>query len=148
MVHTKVQEPMDGNSLSALLKAKQETHRTMIILHCRQSWEASKTIIGYGHPPTTAIQTRHPDDGPAEQGESTSFGPTTSVGQTPFGPTLTTRSVTARQLQMDNLMDHKTLATGRDPPTDKGGRGTTNNPHKHSLQSMQEHGTGRATEWE
>ena len=51
MVHTKVQEPMDDNSLSALLKAKQETHRTMMILHCRQSWEESETIIGYGPPP-------------------------------------------------------------------------------------------------
>jgi len=48
---------------------------------------------------------------------------------------------------MDNLLDYKTPAKGRDPPTDKGGRGTTNNPHKHSLQSMQEYGTGRATEW-
>jgi len=132
MVHTKVQEPMDDNSLSALLKANQETHRTMMILHCRQSWEKSETIIGYAPPPTAATQTRHHADGPAEQGESTRFGPTTSVGPTPFGPTLTTRIAAARQLKMDNLLDHKTPAKGRDPPTDKGGRGTTNNLHKHS----------------
>jgi len=51
MVHTQAQESMDDNSLNALLKTRQETHRTMTILHCRQRWEASETIIGYGPPP-------------------------------------------------------------------------------------------------
>jgi len=37
IVHTTVQEPMDDNRLSACLKATQETHCNMMILHCRQS---------------------------------------------------------------------------------------------------------------
>ena len=61
---------MDDNSLSALLKANQETHRNMMILHYRQSWEESELMIGYSPTPTTATQTRHQDDGPVEQGES------------------------------------------------------------------------------
>jgi len=51
MIHTQAQETMDDNSLNALLKAKEETHRTKTILYCRQRWEASETIIGYGPPP-------------------------------------------------------------------------------------------------
>jgi len=43
---------MDDNRLSASLKATQETYRNMMILHCCQSWEESKMIIGYGSPPT------------------------------------------------------------------------------------------------
>jgi len=38
---------MDDNSLSALLKANQETHRNMMILHYRQSWEESELIISF-----------------------------------------------------------------------------------------------------
>jgi len=137
IVYTNVQEPVDDNSLSTLLKANQETHRNMMILHCRQSWEESEFIIGYGLPTTTATPTRHHDDGPAEQGKITPFGPTT----------LTTRIATARQLKMDSLLNDKTPAKGRDPPKDKGGTGTANHLHKHSQKPVQDHGTGRAKEW-
>jgi len=41
----------------ASLKATQETHRNMMILHCLQSWEESEMIIGYGPPPTKAALT-------------------------------------------------------------------------------------------
>jgi len=144
---------MDDNSLDALLIAKRETFRTTTTVYCHQRWITSRTIMGYGPPPPAAAQDGQPDDGPTEQdgpveqGESTSFGPTISVGQIPLGPTINTRSVTARQLQMDNLTDHRTPAKGRDPPTDKEGRGTTNYPHKHSLPSMQVYDTGGATKW-
>jgi len=57
IVHTAVQEPMDDNELSASLKATQETHCNMMILHCRQRWEESEMTIGYGPPPTTAAPT-------------------------------------------------------------------------------------------
>ena len=133
---------MDDNSLDALLIAKRETFRTTTTVYCHQRWITSRTIMGYGPPPPAAAQDGQPDDGPTEQdgpveqGESTSFGPTISVGQIPLGPTLNTRSVTARQLQIDNLPDHRTSAKAREPPTDKGGRGTTNHPHKHSLPSL------------
>jgi len=53
--HTK---PLNDNSLNALLKANHETHRTMTILHCRQSWEASETIIGYMPPPPPPLPRR------------------------------------------------------------------------------------------
>jgi len=48
---------MDDNRLSASLKATQETHRNMMILHCRQSWEESELIFDYGPPPTKAALT-------------------------------------------------------------------------------------------
>jgi len=60
IVHTTVQEPMDDNRLSASLKATQETHCNMTILHCRQNWGESEMIIGYGPPPTkTALTIQH-----------------------------------------------------------------------------------------
>jgi len=49
--------PMDDNRLSASLKATQETHRNMMILHCRQSWEESELIFDYGPSPTKAVLT-------------------------------------------------------------------------------------------
>ena len=55
--HTVVQEPMADNRLSAFLQATQETHRNIMILHCRQYWEESEMIIGYGPPPTKAALT-------------------------------------------------------------------------------------------
>ena len=57
IAHTVVQEPMDDTRLSASLKAKQETHRNMMILHCRQCWAESQILIGYGPPPTQAALT-------------------------------------------------------------------------------------------
>jgi len=127
---------MDDNSLSASLKATQETHRNMMILHCRQSWEESEMIIGYGPPPTIAIPIIQYGDGPAEQQEITPFGPTT----------LPTRTTTARQLKMDSPLNDKTQAKGRDPSTGKGGGGTEYNPQKHSQELVQDQGTGRAKE--
>jgi len=51
---------MDYNSLSASLKATQETHRNMMILHCHLSWEESEMIISYGPSPTkTALTMQH-----------------------------------------------------------------------------------------
>jgi len=127
---------MDDSSLSASLKATQETHRNVMILHCRQNWEESVIIIGYVPPSTTATPTRQYDDGPAEQWEITPFRLTT----------LTTHIATARQLKMDSLLNDKTPAKGRDPATGKGGRGTANNPQKHSQEPVQDRGTGRAEE--
>jgi len=66
IVRTAVQEPMDDNRLSASLKATQETHCNMMILHCRQSWEESEMTIGHGPPPTTAARTMQYGEGPAE----------------------------------------------------------------------------------
>jgi len=48
---------MDDNRLSAFLQATQETHRNIMILHCRQYWEESEMIIDYGPPPTQAALT-------------------------------------------------------------------------------------------
>ena len=45
LVHTAVQEPIDANRLNASLQATQETHRNMMILHCRRSWEESEMTI-------------------------------------------------------------------------------------------------------
>jgi len=118
---------MDDNQLSASLKATQETHRNMMILHCRQSWEESEMIIGYGPPPTTAAPTTQYGEGPAEQREITPLGPTTH----------TTRIITARQLKMDSSQNDKIPAKGRDPVKSKGGRDTENNPQKYSQEPAQ-----------
>jgi len=83
---------MDDNELSASLKATQEIHRNMMIQDCRQSWEESEMIIGYGLPPTTAPPMMQQGEGPAGQQEITPLGPTTH----------TTRPITARQLKMDS----------------------------------------------
>ena len=48
---------MDDNRFSAFLKATQGSHRNMMILHCRQCWEESEMISGYGFPPTQAALT-------------------------------------------------------------------------------------------
>jgi len=56
VVHTAVQGPMDDNGFCACLKATQETHRNMMIIHCRQCWEESE-MIGYAPPPTQAALT-------------------------------------------------------------------------------------------
>jgi len=83
---------MDNNELSASLKTIQETHRNMMIQHCRQSWEESETTIAYGPPPTTATPLTHQGDGPAKQREIAPLGLSTH----------TTRTTTARQLKMEN----------------------------------------------
>jgi len=111
---------MDDNRLSASIEATQETHRNMIFLHCRQSWEESEMTIGHGPPPTMANRTMQYGEGPAEQQEITPLEPIQH----------TTRTITARQLKMDSSQNEKITAKGRDPVKSKGGRGTENIPHK------------------
>jgi len=111
---------MDDNRLSASLKAAQQTHRNMIFLHYRQSWEESEMTIGHGPPPTTAARTMQYDEGHAEQQEITPPEPTQH----------TTRTTIARQLKMDSSQKENIPAKGRDPVKSKGGRGTENNPKK------------------
>ena len=114
---------MHDNRLSASLKATQETHRNMMILHCRQSWEESETTIGHGPPPTTADRTKPYGEGPAEQ-----------QGITPLEPKQhTTRTTTARQLKMDSSQNEKITAKGRDPVKSKGDKGMENNPQKNQI---------------
>jgi len=118
IVHTAVQEPMDDNELSTSLKAIQETHRNMMILHCRQSWEESEMTIGHDPPPTTAPPLTHQGEGPAEQREITPLGPTTH----------TTRTTTARQLKMESSQHDNIPAKERDIVKSEVGGGTDNNP--------------------
>jgi len=44
------------------------------------------------------------------------------------------------------VLSSQTPAKGKDPPTNKGGRDTANNPHIHSQKPLQGHGTCRAKE--
>ena len=111
IIHTQLQEAMDDNSRYALLIARRETLRTTTTLYCHQRWIASRTIMGYGAPSPAAAQEGHPDDGPTEQERSTPSEPT-SVRQTPLTPTTNTRSITARQLQMDDLPSTQGHGTG------------------------------------
>jgi len=83
---------MDDNRLSASLKVTQKTHRNVLFLHCRQSWEESEMTIGHGPPLITAARTRQYGEGPAEQQEITPLEP----------KHFTTRTATARQLKMDS----------------------------------------------
>jgi len=120
LVHTAAQEPIDANRLNASLKATQETHCNMMILHCRQSWEESEMTIGHGPTPTTADRTMQHGEGPAEQQKITPLEPKQH----------TTRTATARQLKMDSTQDEKITTKGRGPVKSKGEKGMENNPHK------------------
>jgi len=127
---------MDDNELSAFLKAIQETHRNMMILHCRQSWEEFEMTIGYGSPSTTAAPVRHSGEGPAEHREISPLGLTAH----------TTLTTTARQLTVDGSQNDTNPATGRNSVKSKGGWGTEINPQKYSQKPTQGQVTGRAKE--
>ena len=77
----------------------------MMIQHCKESWEESKRIIGYGPPPTAATQTTHHSAGPTQQAET---GPGAPL--TPSTPT-----ITARKLNMEILQFDSHSAKERDP---------------------------------
>jgi len=100
---------MDENELSASLKAIQETHRNMMIQHCRQSWEESETTIGYGPPPTAAPQLTHRSVGPTKQNETAPRAL----------PTPSTRTTTAHKLKMESPQLDITPAKERDPVKSK-----------------------------
>jgi len=136
MVHTGVQEPMDDNEFSASLKATQETHRNMMILHCRQSWEESGMTISYDPPPTAAAPTTQQGEGLAEQREIPPLGPTTHI----------TYVTSARQLMMDSPQKSKIPVTGKDPVNSEGVRGTDSNPQNDSHKPAQGREKGRAKE--
>ena len=136
IVHTNEQEPIYDNRLSASLKGTQETHRNMMIRHCRQTWEESEMTIGYGPPPTTVAPTMQYGEGPSEQRKITPLGPTTH----------TTRIKTARKLKMDSSQNDNIPAKGRDPSKGKGDRGTENNPQTYNQEPAQDRETGRAKE--
>jgi len=119
IVHTAVQEPIDANRLNVSLKATQETHRNMMILHCRQSWEESEMTIGHGPPPITADRTTQHDEGPSVQQEITSLEPKQH----------TTRTTIARQLKMNSTQNEKIRAKGRDSAKSKGERGMGKKPN-------------------
>jgi len=110
---------MDDNELSASLKAIQETHRNMMIQHCRQSWEESEATIGYGPPPTTAPTLTHQGEGPVKQREIAPLGLSTH----------TTRTTTARQLKMESPQQDNIPVKERDLVKSKVDGGTGNNPH-------------------
>ena len=93
LVHSGIQETLDEDDRSASLKAIQETHRIMMIHHCRQSWEDSERIIGFGLPLKAATETPHRNTGLNKQ---TGIGPGTSF----IAPTT---NATARQLDMEPL---------------------------------------------
>jgi hypothetical protein len=97
IVHTAVQEPIDANRLNASLKATQETHRNMMILHCRQSWGESGMTIGHGPTPITADRMMKHGEGPAEQLDITPLEPKQH----------TPKTTTARQLKMDSTQKEK-----------------------------------------
>jgi len=69
----------------------------MMIQHCKQSWEESKRIIGYGPPPTAATQTTHHIAGPTQQTET---GP--GAPFTPSTPTTTVRKLNMEHPQLDS----------------------------------------------
>jgi len=121
VVHTGTQETMDDNELSASLKAIQETHRNMMIQHCRQSWEESDTTIGYGPPPTAAPQLTRRSVGPTKQNETAPRAL----------PTPSTRTTTARKLKMESPQLDITQAKEWDPIKSKVvvEGGTDYNPH-------------------
>jgi len=125
---------MDDNELSASLKAIQETHRNLMIQHCRQSWEQSETTIGYGPPPTTPPPLTHQGEGPAKQREIAPLGFSTH----------TTRTTTARQLKIKSPQQDNIPVKERDLVKSKGDGGTGNNPH--SLEPAQGSEKGRANE--
>ena len=96
---------MDDNKRSASLKAIQEVHRNMMIQHCRQSWEESERIIGFGPPPSAAIETTH-----------RSAGLTQQTGTGPGAPsTPSTTTTTVRKLNMEPPELESYLAEERDP---------------------------------
>ena len=97
LVHSEAQETLGDNERSASLKAIQETHRIMMIQHCKESWEESKRIIAYAPPPTAATQTTHHSAGPTQQAEKGPGAPlTTSI------PTSTARKLDMETLQLDS----------------------------------------------
>jgi hypothetical protein len=86
---------MDEDDRSASLIAIQEAHRIMLMHHCRQSWEDSERVIGFGHPLKVATET------PLLETELIKEA-VTDLGTPPLA------SNTARQLDMESL-DRKSL---------------------------------------
>jgi len=102
LVHLGTQETMDEDDQSASLIAIQEAHRIMLMHHCRQSWEDSERVIGFGHPLKAATET------PLLKTELNKEA-VTGFGTTPLA------NNTARQLDMEPL-DRKSLTVeDRDP---------------------------------
>jgi len=105
IVHSGTQETLDEDERSASLKAIQETHRIMMMQHCRQSWEETDSIIGFGLPPKAASETPHQNIGLNQQ---------TGIG--PGAPsTLPTTTIAARKLDMELLEHESYSAEERDP---------------------------------
>jgi len=105
LVHSGKQETLDENERSASLKAIHEAHRIMMMQHCRQSWEESERIIGFGPPPSAAIETTH-----------RSAGLTQQTGTGPGAPsTPSTTTTTVRKLNMEPPELESYLAEERDP---------------------------------
>ena len=136
VVHTGTQETMDDNELSASLKAIQETHRNMMIQHCRQSWEESDMTIGYGPPPTAAPPLTHRSAGPTKQNE-------TAPHALPTPPTSTT---TARKLKMEGPQLDITPAKERDPVKSKADVEGGTDYNSHAQEPTQGRDTGKAND--
>jgi len=77
----------------------------MMMQHCRQSWEETESIIGFGLPPNAAIETPHRNTGLNQQ---TGTGPGASF-------TLPTNTLAARKLNMEPLKHESYSAEDWDP---------------------------------
>jgi len=105
LVHTAVQEPIDANRLNASLKATQESHRSMLVHRCLQSWVESEITIGHGPTPIAEGLTEENLKETSEQEETTPHAPNQQ--------TLKTNTV-ARQLLRDSTQKLEVTANERD----------------------------------
>ena len=111
LLHTQPQEDMDDISRYAFVTVRRETLRITTSLFCQERWASSRTIPGYGPPPTAAAQEGQPEGVPTEQ-ERPSPSELISAGQAPPTPKTKARSTTARQLQLDDLPSPPEQDTG------------------------------------